>query len=72
MNGHKLQSIKVQRVALIPHPSSDEPVLIYTGKEEQAVGCEICGASYEEVLIKPCPEEPRLVAIDGGLAVDDG
>lgn len=66
MNGHKLQSIKVQRVALIPHPSSDEPVLIYVGEEQQAIGCEVCAAPYDDVLTMQCMGEIRLQAVGDG------
>lgn len=66
MNGHKLQSIKVQRVALVPHPCSDEPVLLYVGEEKQAIGCEVCGAPYCEVLQVQCPEELKLSVVKDG------
>jgi len=66
MNGHKLQSIKVQEVALVPHPSSDEPTIIYFGEPQEAIGCEVCGAPYEAVLRIPCPKEVRLQAVTNG------
>ena len=64
MNGHKLQSIKVQRVALVPHPSSDEPTLLYVGEEEEGIGCFECGMSLEEVIRYACPKEARLPVTD--------
>ena len=65
MNGHRLQSIKVQRVAVVLHPSSDEPVLVYAGEEREAIGCEDCNMSYEETLKEQCPID-ILAAKDRG------
>ena len=63
MNGHKFQSIKVQRVALVPHPCSDEPVLVYAGDEMEAIGCQVCGISLEEAQKSPCANEVKLVVV---------
>jgi hypothetical protein len=66
VNGHKLQSIRVQRVALVPHPSSDEPTLLYVGPEEEAIGCTECGMALSEVIENACPEESRLLPLQEG------
>jgi hypothetical protein len=54
MNGHRLQSIKVQRVAVVLHPSSDEPVLIYAGNEREAIGCEDCNMTLDDAMTTQC------------------
>jgi len=58
MNGHRLQSIKVQRVAVVLHPSSDEPVILYASDEREAIGCEDCNMSLDEALVMRCPVTP--------------
>lgn len=63
MNGHKLQSIKVQRVALVPHPCSDEPVLVYAGDEREAIGCQVCGVSLDEAKTSQCDQEAKLTVV---------
>jgi hypothetical protein len=62
LNGHALQRIRACKVALVPHPCSDEPVLIEIGQEGEAVGCETCGALLEECKKKPC-EGAQLAAV---------
>jgi hypothetical protein len=73
VNGHKLQSIRVQDVALVPHPSSDEPVVMYIGDEGQAIGCRVCGASKEEAMEEPClGEEGVNEGLNALLSNDQG
>jgi hypothetical protein len=60
MNGHQLQSIRIQDVALVPHPSADQPVLLYIGEEGEAIGCKVCGMAMDEALKKPCPCSERV------------
>lgn len=54
MNGHRLQRITVQPVAIVLHPSSDEPVMLSIGEERSAIGCEDCNMNLEEAMEKPC------------------
>lgn len=63
MNGHRFQSIKVQQVAVVPHPSSDEPIMIYLGEAEEAIGCVLCNLNIEDAVTGACEGKSERIDI---------